>query len=81
MYYLDPFQYLIGGLISRALWDVEVKCESDEYAVFDPPEGMTCQSYMSAFLSEEPLATWIIPMLQATVNIASFRREVIISRP
>ncbi|KIR36661.1 ABC transporter [Cryptococcus deuterogattii MMRL2647] len=54
MYYLDPFQYLIGGLISRALWDVEVKCESDEYAIFNPPEGMTCQSYMSAFLSEAP---------------------------
>ncbi|KAE8538371.1 hypothetical protein D1P53_004724 [Cryptococcus gattii VGV] len=54
MYYLDPFQYLIGGLISRALWDVEVKCENDEYAIFDPPEGMTCQSYMSAFLSEAP---------------------------
>ncbi|OWZ67668.1 hypothetical protein AYX14_01471 [Cryptococcus neoformans] len=54
MYYLDPFQYLLGGLISPALWDVEVKCKSDEYAIFDPPEGMTCENYMSAFLSEAP---------------------------
>ncbi|WVQ84782.1 hypothetical protein IAT38_006939 [Cryptococcus sp. DSM 104549] len=54
LYYINPFTYLVGGLVSRALWDVDVKCDSDEYAVFDPPSGMSCSDYMSGFLSQAP---------------------------
>ncbi|ODO07726.1 hypothetical protein I350_03300 [Cryptococcus amylolentus CBS 6273] len=54
MYYLDPFQYLMGGLVSLTLWDLKVHCSPDEYAVFDPPSGMTCTQYMADFLSHAP---------------------------
>ena len=42
VYYINPFNYLIGGLVSRVLWDVNVKCKESEYGIFDPPSGKTC---------------------------------------
>ncbi|WWC95636.1 hypothetical protein V866_002501 [Kwoniella sp. B9012] len=56
LYYLNPFNYLMGGLVSRILWDVEVRCAEDEFGVFDPPpgSGMTCGEYMTQFLAKAP---------------------------
>ncbi|KAL4890653.1 ABC-2 type transporter-domain-containing protein [Aspergillus ambiguus] len=54
MYYLDPFTYLVGGLLAEVLWDVEVKCEPSELVHFTAPPGQTCGEYMATFLSEQP---------------------------
>ncbi|WVW81393.1 hypothetical protein I302_103385 [Kwoniella bestiolae CBS 10118] len=54
IYYLNPFNYLIGGLTSRIMWDVDVQCAEQEYGVFDPPSGQTCSAYMQDFLSQNP---------------------------
>ncbi|CAK7221669.1 hypothetical protein SBRCBS47491_004607 [Sporothrix bragantina] len=51
LYYLDPFNYLVGGLFGTVIYDVKVECAPSEYTVFDPPAGETCGSYMSSFLS------------------------------
>lgn len=50
MYYLDPFKYLLGALVSFTTWHEDVVCTDSEYGYFDPPEGTTCGAYMSAFL-------------------------------
>lgn len=52
LYYLNPFNYLIGGLTNVILWDVTVTCKSGEFGVFDPPSGQTCSAYMAEFLQE-----------------------------
>lgn len=52
LYYLNPFNYLVGGLLNPILWDVEVRCSEQEFGVFDPPNGQTCQAYMSEFLQQ-----------------------------
>ncbi|ORY27081.1 ABC transporter [Naematelia encephala] len=52
LYYLNPFNYLIGGLVSRILWDVKVQCKQEEFGIFDPPDSQTCGQYMSTFLQE-----------------------------
>ncbi|KAF7718846.1 ABC-2 type transporter / CDR ABC transporter family protein [Penicillium ucsense] len=54
MYYLDPFTYLVGGLLGEILWDVKVECEPSEYVTFSAPSGQTCGEYMSDFLSSRP---------------------------
>ncbi|WWC57723.1 uncharacterized protein I303_100257 [Kwoniella dejecticola CBS 10117] len=54
IYYLNPFNYLIGGLVSRIMWDVDVQCAEEEYGIFNPPDGETCQAYMTEFLSQNP---------------------------
>ncbi|EFX03933.1 ABC multidrug transporter [Grosmannia clavigera kw1407] len=50
IYYLDPFNYLMGGLLAPVLWDVNVKCGKKELTTFNPPSGQTCGQYMADFL-------------------------------
>ncbi|GFF84984.1 brefeldin A resistance protein [Aspergillus udagawae] len=54
LYYLDPFTYLVGGLLGEVLWDVQVRCEPSELVRFSAPVGQTCGEYMAAFLAEKP---------------------------
>ncbi|WWC85443.1 uncharacterized protein L201_000306 [Kwoniella dendrophila CBS 6074] len=54
IYYLNPFNYLIGGLVSRIVWDVDVECAEQEFGVFTPPQGQTCSAYMAEYLQQNP---------------------------
>ncbi|WVR04900.1 hypothetical protein IAU60_001912 [Kwoniella sp. DSM 27419] len=54
LYWINPFNYLIGGLVSRIVWNVDVQCDEQEFGVFDPPSGQTCGQYMEQFLSQNP---------------------------
>lgn len=49
--WLNPFNYLMGGLLVFPLWDQEVVCSAAELGRFSPPGGQTCGQYMSSFLS------------------------------
>jgi ABC-type multidrug transport system permease subunit len=51
LYYLDPFNYLVGGLLGTIVWDVRVQCAPEELSTFDPPAGQTCGAYMAGFLA------------------------------
>ncbi|KAK5113313.1 hypothetical protein LTR85_010930 [Meristemomyces frigidus] len=51
MYYLDPFQYLVGGLLVPVTWDVQVQCKQDEFTYISVPSNSTCGEYMYDFLS------------------------------
>jgi ABC-type multidrug transport system permease subunit len=50
IYYLNPFTYLMGGLLTFTLWDREVKCSESEFAIFDPPSGQSYSEYLSTYL-------------------------------
>src|SRR4051794_36078724 len=50
MYCLDPFNYLIGSMLVFRVWGTEVTCAQYELAVFDPPAGATCVSYLETYL-------------------------------
>lgn len=50
IYYLDPFNYLISGLLGELLWDVQVQCKPEEVVRFAVPGGQTCGEYMGDFL-------------------------------
>jgi ATP-binding cassette subfamily G (WHITE) protein 2 (SNQ2) len=52
VYYLDPFKYLLGALVSFTTWNEEVVCTDSEYGYFDPPDGLTCGSYLSDFMQQ-----------------------------
>jgi ABC-type multidrug transport system permease subunit len=51
IYWLDPFHYLVGGLLGPVVWDVQVRCKPHEFTSFDPPAGQTCAEYMADFLA------------------------------
>ncbi|KAF2774532.1 ABC transporter [Teratosphaeria nubilosa] len=50
IYYLNPFNYLMGSLLVFTTFDVKVECKESEFAVFDTPNGQTCQSYLAEYL-------------------------------
>lgn len=52
IYYLDPFNYLMGSLLVFATQDATVNCGDSEFALFDPPSSnTTCADYLSDYLS------------------------------
>ena len=53
IYYLDPFTYLVGGLLGGVMWDVKVECQPSEFVTFSAPNGQTCGEYMADFLSSQ----------------------------
>lgn len=50
LYYLNPFTYVSGSLLVFSTFGVNVKCTEGEFAIFDPPGGQTCESYLSSYL-------------------------------
>lgn len=51
MYYLNPFNYLMGSLLVFSDWDWDVQCTESEFAIFDPPSGQTCAQYLNAWMN------------------------------
>ena len=51
IYYLDPFHYLVGGLLGTVIWDVKVNCAPEEMTSFEPLGGQTCGEYMAEFFT------------------------------
>ncbi|MCJ1469671.1 hypothetical protein MMC07_008307 [Pseudocyphellaria aurata] len=52
MYYINPFNYLMGSLLVFATNDVPVNCGDSEFALFDPPSSnTTCADYLSSYLA------------------------------
>lgn len=50
MYWIDPFTYLLKGLITFPVWNAPVRCLPEEFGYFDPPPAQTCGEYMADFL-------------------------------
>lgn len=51
MYYLNPFNYLMGSMLVFTMWGKDVKCQENEFAHFDPPIGETCAQYLKQYLN------------------------------
>jgi len=51
MYWLDPFTWLVSGLVSTGLHEVPVVCQDDEFSVFTSPAGQTCGQWANGFAS------------------------------
>lgn len=50
IYYLNPFNYLMGSLLVFTVFDSEIECKESEFATFDPPNGSTCIDYLAGYL-------------------------------
>ncbi|KAL5355513.1 ABC-2 type transporter-domain-containing protein [Aspergillus floccosus] len=50
IYWMNPFNYLMGSMLTFTVFDVEVKCKDSEFALFDPPNGTTCANYLSTYM-------------------------------
>ena len=45
MYYVNPSQWWISGVMGATLSGLQVSCADSEAAFFNPPEGQTCVEY------------------------------------
>ncbi|KAL4744626.1 hypothetical protein BDW72DRAFT_212322 [Aspergillus terricola var. indicus] len=50
LYYLNPFNYVVSGMLTFGIWDNKVICNDDEYARFDPVNG-TCAEYLKDYVT------------------------------
>ncbi|KAI8351922.1 ABC-2 type transporter-domain-containing protein [Mortierella sp. GBAus27b] len=51
LYWLDPYHYLVEGLVTTQLHDINVRCKGSEYSILQPPTGLSCGAYMAEFLT------------------------------
>ncbi|CAO3627721.1 unnamed protein product [Mucor fragilis] len=52
MYWLNPYHYLVEGLVTNGLDAVEVVCEDKDYIKINTPPGSTCGEYMSQYFAD-----------------------------
>lgn len=50
MYYVTPFTYWVGGILSAILTGQPVICEQGELVTFEAPPLQTCQEYAKSWL-------------------------------
>lgn len=51
IYYINPFNYLMGSLLVFTDFDWTIRCTESEFAIFDPPENQSCAQYLEAWTS------------------------------
>ncbi|KAL2857306.1 putative multidrug resistance ABC transporter [Aspergillus pseudoustus] len=49
MYRVNPFTYLVSGMLSVGLANTDVTCAPNEYLHFDPVNGTNCGGYMEPY--------------------------------
>jgi ATP-binding cassette subfamily G (WHITE) protein 2 (SNQ2) len=52
MYWLTPFKYLLEGFLALLVQGQEIRCETQELAIFPPPPGQSCDSYAGQFAQQ-----------------------------
>lgn len=50
MYRVSPLTYVIDGLLSTGIANVNIECADYELVHFDPASGQTCSEYMQPFI-------------------------------
>jgi ABC-type multidrug transport system permease subunit len=51
MYRVNPFTYLVSGLLSTSLGNAPMHCAENEFLSFSAPANLTCGEYMQDYIS------------------------------
>jgi ABC-type multidrug transport system permease subunit len=52
MYRVNPFTYVIEGILGTTLANAPMHCGPSEFVPFEAPNGTTCGAYMSGYMSK-----------------------------
>ncbi|CAO3594665.1 unnamed protein product [Absidia cylindrospora] len=55
MYWLDPYHYLIEGLVVNVMDGVPVQCSGNDWITVNAPSGQTCGQYFEQFFKDDGL--------------------------
>ncbi|KAL6229440.1 hypothetical protein BDW75DRAFT_245735 [Aspergillus navahoensis] len=72
-YYLNPFTYVLGGMLTFGIWNAEVKCAPGEYAFFDPPNG-TCKDYLADYMTTNSAVNLVNPEATSQCQVCQYTR-------
>jgi len=50
VYQLNPFTRLLSAMLSTELHGLQIRCKPGEFAIFDPPPGLSCASWANDFV-------------------------------
>ncbi|KAG9009142.1 hypothetical protein FRB94_012414 [Tulasnella sp. JGI-2019a] len=50
LYQISPYTRIVAGLTTNELHGLVIQCQPDEFAVFEPPSGQTCQQWAGEFV-------------------------------
>ncbi|KAI5235384.1 putative Brefeldin A resistance protein [Aureobasidium subglaciale] len=74
LYYLNPFNYLIGAFLVFTTWDVQVTCKRSELAIFDPPSAQTCLEYLAPYMQGMGARTNLLnPSATSACEVCQYR--------
>ncbi|KAK6515723.1 GTPase-activating protein [Arthrobotrys megalospora] len=51
MYRVSPLTYLVGGISGASMHSRKITCTTEELAIFPPPAGQTCASYLAPYFA------------------------------
>ncbi|KAL4863809.1 hypothetical protein BDV12DRAFT_189408 [Aspergillus spectabilis] len=51
LYYLSPFTYLLGGMVTAVTSNTAITCSGPDITIFNPPPNTTCGTYASSWIS------------------------------
>ncbi|KAF2871313.1 ABC-2 type transporter-domain-containing protein [Massariosphaeria phaeospora] len=75
LYYLDPFNYLMGALLVFTDFEWDIQCKESEFAIFDPPENQTCAQYLEAWVNGPGSRTNLVnPEATAGCHVCQYAR-------
>ncbi|KKK16272.1 hypothetical protein ARAM_003175 [Aspergillus rambellii] len=75
IYWLNPFNYLMGSLLTFTLFGMDIECKDSELAVFNPPNGTTCHEYLSVFMQGVGSRTNLLnPHATASCQVCQYTR-------
>lgn len=74
MYYLNPFNYLMGSMLVFDVWGTEINCAESEFAIFDPPNGTTCSQYLAEYMAGSGVSSNLMnPDATAGCKVCQYR--------
>ncbi|KAK4065047.1 uncharacterized protein Triagg1_8683 [Trichoderma aggressivum f. europaeum] len=50
LYWMNPFNYVVSGMLTFGIWGSKVTCKEEEFALFDPANG-TCAEYLRDYIA------------------------------
>ena len=75
LYYLDPFNYLMGSLLVFTDYDAPVQCAPHEFALFNAPNNQTCAEYLAPYLQGFGARTNLVnPEATEGCKVCQYRR-------
>ena len=75
LYYLDPFNYLMGSLLVFTDYDAPVNCAPHEFALFNTPGNVTCAEYLAPYLQGFGARTNLVnPEATEACRVCQYRR-------